>query len=134
VETQSPRRQCKREALNGDTLNLGEAVVNVGFVSDPDQAKVLSWAAGNFMRAMIAPDTASYRKLLAWKQSAFNADTIPAFQCKGHDGQLRERNDEEKLQGKLPLQFPLHLEHDASEWPKYAVNMIDLPLAQVCTV
>lgn len=101
-------------------------MVEVGFVPDVGQAKVLSWAAGKLMmKAMIAPDADRYKRLLRSGQSAFNADTMQPFTLRDAAGP-RGRNEEEKKQGRLPLKLPVPAEA-GSEWPKHAVNMIDLP-------
>ncbi len=111
--------------LPGDRLGIGEAVVDVGFVSDLVHARVLSWAAGKYMKAMIAPDADCYKRLLDNDQSAFNASTMSPFTFKDATGSTaRVRNEEERRQGRLPLQLPVQV---SGRSPTYAVNMIDLP-------
>lgn len=116
-------RQSKRGNtghLPGDKLGIGKAVVDVGFVSDPEHARILSWAGGRCVKAMIAPDAGRYKALLDNGQSAFNASTMSPFKP--------VRSEEEVRKGRLPLELPVRgWVLAGSAWPKYAVNMIDLP-------
>ena len=73
------------------------------------------------MKAMIAPDAGHYKALLDNDQSAFNASAMSPFKPVG--------SEEEKRKGRLPLGLPVRgwFCVAGSAWPKYAVNMIDLP-------
>ena len=100
-------------------------MVDVGFVSDRVHARVLSWAAGKYIKAMIAPDADCYKRLFDNDQSAFNASTMPPFTFKNaRASTARVRSEEERRQGRLPLQLPVPAR---GRYPTYAVNMIDLP-------
>ena len=122
------RRKSERHGLPGDRLGIGEAVVDVGFVSDLGHARVLSWAAGKYMKAMIAPDADCYKRLLDNDQSAFNASTMsPFIVTDARDSTARVRSEEERRQGRLPLQLPVPAPGRSPKYPAYAVNMIDLP-------
>merc|ERR1711871_1124170 len=93
---------------------------------DHREAVVLSWAAGKYMKAMIAPDADSYRTLPENGQATFNAGAMATYRKEAANMAPRCRSEEEKLQGSLPLQLPIRLE-PGSVWPKHAVNMIELP-------
>ena len=118
---------------------VSRAVVEIGCVADEREARVLSWAAGARIKAILAHDSAAQAKLDELGRASFAEDQLLPFQFRDSGGTLRMRNPSEKAGCALPLQLPLREGETIANrpgeqicigqdipTPQFAVNMFDL--------
>jgi chromosome segregation ATPase len=123
VRLEKPSRPSKKEgkgipieaAYSGENI-LGLAV-DLGYVNDIEEARILSDAAGRYLSAVVCQNDAVARKLYDKKVKAWSLTRMRKY--KKDDGSFRTAA--EKLKQSLPLP---HLNDPGN--PRYLVNMIQL--------
>ena len=128
-------RRAKMRTIpnNAATRQLGFPVVEAGFVADEKMAEILSWIAGDSVKAFVAYDADKQAQLYKQNFPAYSMDTFDSsYLVPGAGGaRARQRNDAEKAEGKLRLALPIS--HADGRWPGhlkeplFAVNLIELP-------
>lgn len=142
IQRNNPKpRQAMRQKMPADGMRqYGVPVVDIGFVANEREARVLSWAAGPRIKAILAHDSAAQAKLDEFGRASFAEDQMVPFQVKEHSGEGRSRTASESRTCALPLQLPLGEGERVSfgrgndvcigrdiPSPQFAVNMFDLP-------
>ena len=133
------QRRARSQPMPADGTHHGDPVVEICCVADEREARVLSWAAGERIKAILAPDSAAQEKLDKLGRTSFAEDQLLPFQVRDSDGTLRMRNPSEKAGRALPLQLPLRDGETVAikpgkqicigqdiPTPQFAVNMFDL--------
>lgn len=139
------RRKALQQSMPGDgQRQYGEAVVEIACVADVAVARVLSWAAGSRIKAILVCDSRAQANLDELGRASFAENQLVPFQVQ-MAAQRRPRNASEKRKCMLPLQLPLRegetvtlkqgrgptstsTVHIGVEipTPQFAVNMFDL--------
>ncbi len=102
-------------ALNDVSDCLG-LTVDLGFVDDERLAKICSYAAGDYMGAVICPNDASALALYKKNIKSWSMTRMQTF-----NGQYGNRKEEDVKQQQLPLP---RVDHPGN--PRYLVNLIQL--------
>ena len=132
------QRRARRQKMPADdTPQYGEAVVAIGHVADETEARVLSWAAGKRITAVLAHDSTAQKRLDALNRASYAEDQMVPYRVK-ENGSYRPRTTSEMRTCMLPLQLPLKQGEtvilDEEEVcigsdipvPQFAVNMFQL--------